>query len=161
VAVADVDNDGALDLYVANQGSHSLLYHNRLEPPADAHHWLGLLLVGRPELARAVGGRTLASTASAVGARVELDAGGRTQVREVSGGTGYASQSEMRLHFGLGAQQPAHMRVYWPSGREQGFDGAPLAACRDGYARLVEGGALEPGRGAGAASPRASRVEHR
>jgi enediyne biosynthesis protein E4 len=149
VAVFDLDHDGALDLYVANQGAPSLLYHNRLAAGAPERHWLGLALVGRPDLALEVGTRRLASTVSAVGARAELTAGGRTQIREVSGGTGFASQSDPRLHFGLGGDAgPRHLRVRWPSGRVQDFDDAALRPCVDGYARLVEGGALEPGAGA-------------
>jgi len=146
VAVIDFDDDGALDLYVANQGATSLLYHNRLERVSPGRRWLGLRLEGRPDLRREVGGRMLASTAGAVGARVELDAGGRTQVREVSGGSGYASQSEPRLHFGLGrGGRPERLRVRWPSGRVQSFEGPALEACLGTYARLVEGASLERG----------------
>jgi hypothetical protein len=152
VSVIDYDNDGALDLYVANQGAPSLLYHNRLRGQAQRHGWLGLKLVGRPELAQEVGGRRLATSVDAVGARAELTAGGVTQIREVSGGTGYASQSEFRLHFGLGdLGVPERLVVRWPSGRVQRFDGATVAAIVNGYARLVEGGSLEPGAGAGRA----------
>jgi hypothetical protein len=87
-----------------------------------------------------------------VGARAELTAGGVTQIREVSGGTGYASQSEFRLHFGLGdLGVPERLVVRWPSGRVQRFDAAAAAAIVNGYARLVEGGSLEPGVGAGRA----------
>jgi hypothetical protein len=152
VAVVDYDNDGALDLYVANQGARSLLYHNRLRPSARRNGWLGLKLVGRPELAQEVGGHRLASSIDAVGARVELTAGGVTLIREVSGGTGFASQSEFRLHFGLGdLGAPERLVVRWPSGRVQSFDGPALTAAMAGYARLVEGGSLEPGAGAGRA----------
>jgi hypothetical protein len=146
VAVLDYDSDGALDLYVANQGGPSCLYHNQLEP--GARHWLGLELVGRPELAHETGGLRLATSASAVGTRVEVEAGGRKQIREVQGGIGYASQSERRVHFGLGGATATRLTVRWPSGRVQAFEGAALAACADGYARLVEGGVLEPGAGA-------------
>jgi hypothetical protein len=148
IAVIDYDNDGALDLYVANQAAPSLLYHNR--PTPHVRQWLGLELVGRPELAQDVNGRRLATSVNAVGARVELTAGGVTQIREVSGGTGFASQSEFRVHFGLGELGAVeHLVVRWPSGRVQRFDGASLAASVNGYARLVEGGSLEPGAGAG------------
>jgi len=151
VAVNDFDSDGALDLFIANQGAASLLYRSRLQAGAPDRHWLGLSLVGRPDLAATTNGRRLASTASAVGARVEVTAGDRVLVREVSGGTGFASQSEFRLHVGLGAvARPARLRVRWPSGRVQEFADAELAACVDGYARLVEGGTLEPGRPSGA-----------
>ncbi len=162
VAVLDYDDDGALDLYVANQGASSLLYHNRLQPASRARRWLGLLLVGRPDLPKAVGGRGLASSADAVNARVELEAGGRLQVREVSGGTGFASQSERRVHFGLDDHaRPDRMTVRWPSGRVQSFSGEALTACLGGYARLVEGGGLEPGRGAGRAERVAARDARR
>ncbi len=146
VAVLDFDSDGALDLYVANQGAPSCFYHGAIAEPRP--RWLGLSLVGRPDLAQEVGGRRLATSAGAVGARVELEAGGKRQIREVSGGTGFSSQSERRVHFGLGAATPQRLTVRWPSGRVQSFDGAALAACVDGYARLIEGGALEPRAGA-------------
>jgi hypothetical protein len=78
-------------------------------------------------------------------------AGGRKQIREVQGGTGFSSQSERRAHFGLGGETPTQLTVRWPSGRVQTFAAPALAPCVRGYARLVEGGTLEPG--AGAASP--------
>jgi hypothetical protein len=146
VAVLDVDHDGALDLYVANQGGPSLLYHNL--GVRAGRHWLGLALVGRPETPMTVGARSFASTTDAVGARVEIECGGVKQIREVSGGTGFASQSERRVHFGLGDARPERMTVRWPSGRTQSFGAAELAPCVDGYARLIEVGPLEPGRGA-------------
>ena len=147
VAVLDYDSDGALDLYVANQGAASCLYRGRAG--AGPRGWLGLELVGRPELGEDVGGRRLASTPGAIGARVELVAGGRKQIREVQGGTGFSSQSERRLHFGLGADAPSRLTVRWPSGRVQTFAASALAPCSRSYARLVEGGTLEPGAGAG------------
>lgn len=152
VAVADFDDDGWLDLFVANQGQASLLYRGGAPAGGAPRHWLGLALTGRPDAPRTDGPRPLASTAAAIGARVELQVDGRTLLREVSGGTGFASQSELRLHFGLGAgARPAQMRVLWPSGRVQTFDADALAPCVDGYARLVEDGVLEP-RAAGAAT---------
>jgi hypothetical protein len=151
--VIDYDNDGSLDLFVANQGAKSLLYHGRPDTLTEHRHWMGLELVGRPDLARTVGGRRLASTTEAVGARAELEAGGRRMVREVSGGTGFASQSELRLHFGLGVDRPSRLTVRWPSGLVQTFEAGALAGCVDGYARLIESGALEPGRGAAARTP--------
>jgi len=84
-----------------------------------------------------------------VGARIQLEAGGRKQIREVQGGIGYSSQSERRVHFGLGSASPTVLTVRWPSGSVQTFGGPALAACVHGYARLEEGGTLEPGAGAG------------
>jgi hypothetical protein len=150
VAVCDFDNDGALDLYVANQGAPSLLYHNLARQVSPARRWLGLRLAGLPKDGQDVGGRRFATSTSAVGARIELEATGLRQVREVSGGTGFAAQSELRVHFGLGDKAaPERLTVRWPSGRTQTFDAAALATCMNGYARLEEGGALEPSHGAG------------
>jgi enediyne biosynthesis protein E4 len=143
IAILDLDDDGALDLYVANQGAPSVLYHNR--GGTQERHWLGLALEGRPDHKVSVGDHGFASTTDAIGARVELVADGKRQIREVSGGTGYSSQSERRIHFGLGpSARPERLSVRWPSGSTQTFNGAALAACVDGYARLVEDGALEP-----------------
>jgi hypothetical protein len=148
LALLDLDDDGVLDFYVANQAAPSLLYRGRLLAPPEERLWIGLALVGRPDRPRRVGRLRLASTTGAVGARVELEAGGRLLVREVSGGSGFASQSESRLHFGLGARRPERLTVRWPSGLQQSFSGEALGSCLGGYARLVEGGVLEPGAGA-------------
>ncbi len=72
-----------------------------------------------------------------------MAAGGRRQLREVSAGDGYASQSALRLHFGLGGAAVAdEVTVRWPaSGRVERF--AHVAADRivaltEGSGRLVE-----------------------
>jgi hypothetical protein len=57
-----------------------------------------------------------------MGARVKLTAGGITQLREVAGGGSYLSQSDLRAHFGLGAQTRAEIvDIAWPSGSKQVF----------------------------------------
>ena len=58
-----------------------------------------------------------------VGARVEVTAAGRTQVRQVSCGDSYCSQRPLTLHFGLGAADPAtvEVRVRWADGTVQRF----------------------------------------
>ena len=57
---------------------------------SPARHWLQLRLTGRK------------SNRSAIGAEVRCRAGGRLQVRTVSGSVGYASTSDLTVHFGLG-----------------------------------------------------------
>jgi hypothetical protein len=107
IAVADLDNDGRLDLVQTNAGQPSLLYHNTSQPHG---HWIELKLAGTR------------SNRDAVGARVTVRAGGLTQIREVNGGNGYAGQSSKRVHVGLGAAAKIDsLEVRWPSGRIETF----------------------------------------
>jgi hypothetical protein len=58
-----------------------------------------------------------ASNRSAIGARVRVTAGGMTQTAEVRSGGSYLSQSDLRLHFGLGAATRIdRVEIDWPSG---------------------------------------------
>jgi hypothetical protein len=123
IAVADFDNDGREDLFVTNAGAAPYLYHNVM--PAGPH-WVELDLAGRR------------SNRDAVGAQVRLTAGGRTWLRFVDGGNGFASQSSKRLHFGLGsAGSIEKVEVLWPSGARQSFGPGKVAV--DRIHRLVEG----------------------
>jgi enediyne biosynthesis protein E4 len=120
VALADFSNSGALDVVVANQRGPLLLYKNRVQP---GRHWVEFELEGR------------GSNRSAIGARVELQWNGRTQVQEVSGGSGFSAQNDRRLHYGLGtATAIEHVVVRWPSGRRQTIDNPRL----DALTRIVE-----------------------
>ena len=86
LAVADIDNDGDLDVLVTNNGGPAELLRN------DAAAGNSLLL-------RLVGTR---GNRGAVGARIRLTAGGVSQVREIKAGSSYLGQSDLRAHFGLG-----------------------------------------------------------
>ncbi len=105
----DYDNDGFLDLFVANwKGSRpNFLYRNA----GNTNRWLKVRCVGS------------ASNRSAIGARISVTAriGGieRTQVREISGGIGFG-QLDLPAHFGLGdADTVSSIRIEWPSGAVQ------------------------------------------
>jgi enediyne biosynthesis protein E4 len=120
IAVADFDHDGRLDLFVANANAEPYLYHNVGEHP----HWAAFLLAGRR------------SNRDAVGAQLRATAGGLTQLRQVDGGNGFASQSSRRVYFGLaGAAAVERLEVRWPSGLRQTFNNLPA----DRLYRLVEG----------------------
>jgi hypothetical protein len=107
IAVADFDNDGRLDLLVSNANAEPLLYRN-IQP--TGHHWVQFTL------------HSTRSNLFAVGTRLWVTANGQTQVGFVNGGNGFASQSMLRVHFGLGqATQIARLEVVWPSGARQTF----------------------------------------
>ncbi len=100
-AVADLDNDGDLDIVVNNMDDTPTLLRNE---SAGTGHWLILDLRGR------------APNRLAVGARVEVTAGQRRLLREVRAGSGYLSQNDLRVHFGLGTAQTAGVEIRWPDG---------------------------------------------
>ncbi len=120
-AFLDYDNDGNMDIIVGNNGDPQLLLHNS---GGAGNHFIGFQLVGTR------------SNRDAMGARIRLEAGGLTQIREISGGGSYLSQSDLRAHFGLGrSTRAASVEISWPSGLRQRF--ADLEA--DRYYRVVEG----------------------
>ena len=103
VALADLFNRGALDVLVANQRGPLLIYKNTVQP---GRHWIELALEGT------------AGNRSAIGARVEVQWNGHTQVQEVSGGSGFSSQNDRRLHYGLGvATRIDRIVIRWPSSK--------------------------------------------
>ncbi len=105
VAFADFWNRGVLDVVVAHQGGPLLLYKNEVAPERA---WIGFDLRGDEGNTRAIG------------ARVTVHWNGQEQVQEVSGGTGFSSQNQRRLHFGLGEGMTADsVEIIWPSGAVQ------------------------------------------
>jgi hypothetical protein len=129
VAFADFWNRGVLDLAVAASADRHALLRNQA---GLGRHWLEVELVGSR------------SNRDGVGARVTARAGGRLLIREVTAGDGYASQSMLRLHFGLGdSAEVDELTVRWPaSGMVQRFAG--VAA--DPIVRVAEDGGLEEAR---------------
>jgi enediyne biosynthesis protein E4 len=108
VAVGDLWNNGALDVVVANQNGPLLLYKNHVDP---AQKWIAFSLEGRR------------SNRDAIGAELTLYWNGKRQLQQVSGGSGFASENDLRLHFGLG--KDAHIEkavIRWPSGTLQTLD---------------------------------------
>ncbi|HEX4809525.1 MAG TPA: CRTAC1 family protein [Bryobacteraceae bacterium] len=111
---ADYDNDGKVDAFVVNLGAQGTLLHN---VSSDAGHWIAIKLVGAK------------SNRDGIGARVEVVAGAKRQTAERVASSGYLSQDDGRLHFGLGAMTTVDkVIVHWPSGREQTIE--KLAADR-------------------------------
>ena len=103
-AFADYDSDGRVDAFIVNLGGPAFLLHN----VSPAGHWISVKLVGRK------------SNRDGIGARVEVVAGGRQQMHERVAGSGYLSQDDPRLHFGIGAATKVQrLTVIWPSGTRQ------------------------------------------
>ena len=62
------------------------------------------------------------SNRSAIGTRVRVTAGERSQIDEVMSGGSYYSQNDLRLHFGLGkAAKLDSLEIAWPSGTKEQF----------------------------------------
>ena len=100
-AFGDFDNDGDMDIVVVNMNEPPSLLRNDV---SGNGHWLKVLLIG------------VKSNRSAIGARVVLRHGGRTQAQEVTAQSSFYSANDRRLHFGLGAVTSAELTVRWPTG---------------------------------------------
>jgi hypothetical protein len=105
VALADLWNNGAEDVVVANERGPLLIYKNTVDP---RDKWVEFQLQGTK------------SNRSAIGAEVTVFWNGREQIQEVSGGSGFAAQNDRRLHFGLGRDPKIEkVLIRWPSGSLQ------------------------------------------
>lgn len=108
VALADLWNTGALDIVVANQRGPLLIYKNTASPD---NRWIEFSLEG------------IKSNRAAIGAEVTMYWDGKEQLQQISGGNGFASQNDRRIHFGLGKNPTIEKAVIrWPSGTVQTLD---------------------------------------
>jgi len=107
VVFADFDRDGRIDAAVTALNAPIELWWNRSPRENPARHWLQLRLTGRR------------SNRSAIGAEVRCQAAGHRQLRTVSSSVGYASSSDLTVHFGLGEATRAAIEIRWPSGAVQ------------------------------------------
>lgn len=108
---ADYDNDGKVDAFMVNLNAPATLLHN---DTANAEHWIAIQLKGTK------------SNRDGIGAKLELNAGGQLQIAERVAGSGYMSQDDSRIHFGLGsASKVDKLVVRWPSGTVQIVENIP------------------------------------
>ncbi|MDE0424189.1 MAG: CRTAC1 family protein [Candidatus Poribacteria bacterium] len=102
LATGDYDNDGDLDVLISNANDTPQLLRNDSE---NHGNWI---------LIHTIGTR---SNRAGIGARVKIQTGDSIQIDEVRGGSGYLSQNDLRLHFGIGTHKRIDsIEVSWPSG---------------------------------------------
>lgn len=132
---ADIDGDGDLDILLTQAHGRPMLVRN---DQATGHHWLRVKLVGT------------SCNRDALGAVVELEAGGVTQRKRVSPTRSYASQVELPVTFGLGDYDVVdRLVVYWPGGLVQ-----PVQV--DSVDRMI---VVRQGEGGGAAGQKVASAE--
>ena len=106
-ALGDYDDDGDVDILVLNVDDTPTLLCN---DGGNQKRWLKISTIGTK------------SNRDGIGARIEVTTGSLIQIREVMCGISFLSQSDLRVHFGLGeAEKVDRMEILWPSGVVQEF----------------------------------------
>ena len=104
-AFGDYDNDGDIDIYIVNLHDDGVLLRN---DHGNDNNWIKLHLIGT------------ISNRDAVGARVKITTGSKEQIAQKKSASGYLSQSDPRIHFGLGNHSMVDkIEIIWPSGKVQ------------------------------------------
>jgi hypothetical protein len=135
LAVGDLFNDGRLEIVVENLEGEPMILQTQGGP---RNHWVSFELEG------AKGNRL------ALNARIRATAGDLVQLDQVQSGGSYLSQSDLRIHFGLGGHEKVDkLEVFWPSGKVETLTN--VAA--DHFYILKEGEGILPARNAAAGKP--------
>jgi hypothetical protein len=110
-AFGDLDNDGDLDIVVANVGQKAYVLRNEA---GNRNGWIGVQATGRK------------SNRDGIGCRVKVVAGSTTQHYAINTAAGYLSASDKNLRIGLGGEKAASLvEIRWPSGATQRFENVP------------------------------------
>jgi enediyne biosynthesis protein E4 len=105
---SDYDNDGDIDAYIANLNDKGVFLRNN---KGNLNNWIILKLIGT------------ASNRDGIGARIKITTGGKTQTAQKISTTGYLSQNDPRMHFGLSKNDKIEkIEIKWPSGKIQILD---------------------------------------
>jgi enediyne biosynthesis protein E4 len=133
MALGDLFNDGHEEALVNNMNEKPSLYYNT----APIGNWISLQLVG------------VKSNRAALGAAVTLEQGREKREKEVRSGDGYISQSDLRVHFGLGkASKAEKIVIRWPSGLIETLSDLPA----NRYYVVREGSGVDKSKTRGASS---------
>ncbi len=104
--IGDYDNDGDMDILVVNLNEHSVFLRNN---KGNQNNWISLNLVGT------------VSNRDGIGSRVKIISGGKVQTAQKKSTTGYLSQNDSRMHFGLAKNDMVdRIEIRWPSGKVSG-----------------------------------------
>ena len=99
-------NQASVFVYCGGISGNRFRFRNVVK---NSNHWLTLKLVGGPKSPR-----------DAIGTKVFVTAGGARQRGDVFSGGSYASSSDPRLHFGLGAAAKVDkVEIFWPNGNTE------------------------------------------
>src|SRR5467141_4215681 len=121
LAVGDLWNDGRMSAVISNLNAPPMLLVNDLR---NGNHWIAFRTIGSK------------SNRDGIGAKITVKAGTRTLVDEVRSGSSYISNSDIRVHFGLGsAVKIEWVQVRWPTGLVERFENLPV----DSIHKLKEG----------------------
>ena len=128
-AFGDINNDGAIDIVVANNNGPVRLLLNQARS-LNHNHWLLVRL-------EAANGNRFA-----IGAKVEVRLRGRKLLRRAHTDGSYLSASDVRVHFGLGEDTKIEkLIVYWPNGRNEEWYGVEtdrIVTIRQGTGRSLK-----------------------
>jgi hypothetical protein len=114
LAVGDLWNDGRISAVISNMNAAPSLLVNQARSP---NHWVGIRVQGTK------------SNRDGIGAKVTVKIGPRVLVDDVRSGSSYDSNSDIRIHFGLGAVTKIEwVQIRWPSGLTEQFDSVPVDA---------------------------------
>jgi hypothetical protein len=112
LAVGDLWNDGRLSIVISNMNAAPSLLVNQ---DHSANHWIAIHTVGTK------------SNRDGIGAHIRVKTAARILVDEVRSGSSYISNSDMRVHFGLGsATKIEWIEIRWPSGLTERFTNLPV-----------------------------------
>jgi len=112
LAIGDLWNDGKLSAVISNMNAAPSLLVNQVR---SSNHWIAIHAVGTK------------SNRDGIGARISAKTAARTLVDEVRSGSSYSSNSDMRVHFGLGtATRIEWVEIRWPSGLDEKFTDLPV-----------------------------------
>ena len=114
VAFGDLNNDGNVDMVIFNVGAPPSVFINETK---NSNHRVLFKLIGTK------------SNRGAVGARITVTAGSRSQIEEIKAGSSYLSTNDPRLHFGSGsAAIMDKIEIRWPNGNIETLQKVPTDA---------------------------------